>query len=1090
MRFNQYIKEKPFAKQLAYMLLPHQEALYGGRAGGGKLLWIYHKLNTPVWYTDAGVPSYQPIEGGVMAIEARLLKDIQVGDYVLDQDGKPTQVLAKSPICKEPTYKITMVDGEEIICGERHLWNVATYRDRMSYLHTHPEWRAKRRSKRPSRAVASPMRPKLSTILTKNNKERVIKRDQERNPLNIWDYTQTIDTKTLSELVVTETRKVGIPVAGAFTGGDPWPQTMLSPYYLGVWLGDGTACSGDLTQDPTVFEDGSSDATTLTGFLAQDGIRLEPTKSPKSFKVFMPDGSRPQKTLREFGLLHNKHIPEFVFTADYDSRLRVLQGIVDTDGHIDTRGSLEICFTDDILIKDVRRLLGTLGIHVNISVSEAAYTKNGVRKVTGNRYRIKCVPTIPVARFPRKLNRLQSQNRTDNRHLYRYIKSVVLLEETPDLQCIQVANPRGLFCVEDSNLVTHNSSALLSIALGYVHIPGYSCIIFRRTLTDLKQPGALLSRAHEWLKGTDARWAGDEHIYYFPTRGPDGEPAEPAKIAFGYMGESNIRNRYKSAEYQCVEKGTLVLMGDGTYSPIEQIKVGQKVATLFGPRKVTRTFGPLYKECVHFGGQIQSVDHRVLSSKGTWSGLPKLYEPTQCCVFDKSAVLGSWKVQNASTSPYIPKQRQSRLDNSFWLHHPYDLSSHSLLSITPSIRSLQATPVGIREVYDITVDEDNHFITATGIINRNCLIWDELTEFDIEDYLFMFSRLRAKACPIHKTGDDGKPAWDDKCGWCSLYRQLPLKVRSATNPGSVGHAWVKDRFRITPADPNVREWEIPNDATEVEWVGKHPDRPFLQADYRDNPFIIQEDYAKSLDNLPPLERARFKYGNWAANFDARFDRRWARYYSTLGDYFVLGRDSVGDSFHWKDLKRVFGTVDPATSLKEGLSEKAVYNRDPSRTVISIWGLTENNDLLWLDIDYFQEEAPVVVERMKRMYQKWRPVYFKMETNGPGKPIAQYASLAGIPITMNKKYRDKVSNSITAQVKMKAGKIWLPQTAPWLKDVEDEVFNWIGSPSQKDDIVDTLSDAANDVLWESGDETATYMQDGMQVATEAPIYVPL
>jgi predicted phage terminase large subunit-like protein len=768
------------------------------------------------------------------------------------------------------------------------------------------------------------------------------------------------------------------------------------------------------------------------------------------------------------------------------------------------------------------------------------------------------------------------------------------------------------------------SSALLSIALGYVHIPGYSCIIFRRTLTDLKQPGALLSRAHEWLKGTDARWAGDEHIYYFPTRGPDGEPAEPAKIAFGYMGESNIRNRYKSAEYQCVEKGTLVLMSDGTYSPIEQIKVGQKVATLFGPRKVTRTFGPLYKECVHFGGQIQSVDHRVLSSKGTWSGLPKLYEPTQCCVFDKSAVLGSWKVQNASTSPYIPKHRWGRTfslnrqlrdysrfeerygtskdaetfyggsydqhlacqqlpssyvplkqlqpsllstqlccpplpqdgaydactytqssnyqggyssyrgrydalthyeldtslfstplldgaekpshfvlhedglshspqcspDNSFWLHHPYDLGSHSLLSVVPSIRSLQATPVGIREVYDITVDEDNHFITATGIINRNCLIWDELTEFDIEDYLFMFSRLRAKACPIHKTGDDGKPAWDDKCGWCSLYRQLPLKVRSATNPGSVGHAWVKDRFRITPGDPNVREWEIPNDATEVEWVGKHPDRPFLQADYRDNPFIIQEDYAKSLDNLPPLERARFKYGNWAANFDARFDRRWARYYSTLGDYFVLGRDSVGDSFHWKDLKRVFGTVDPATSLKEGLSEKAVYNRDPSRTVISIWGLTENNDLLWLDIDYFQEEAPVVVERMKRMYQKWRPVYFKMETNGPGKPIAQYASLAGIPITMNKKYRDKVSNSITAQVKMKAGKIWLPQTAPWLKDVEDEVFNWIGSPSQKDDIVDTLSDAANDVLWESGDETATYMQDGMQVATEAPIYVPL
>jgi len=43
------------------------------------------------------------------------------------------------------------------------------------------------------------------------------------------------------------------------------------------------------------------------------------------------------------------------------------------------------------------------------------------------------------------------------------------------------------------------SDALLSAALQYVDIPGYSAIIFRRTFTDLKLPGALIDRSHSWL---------------------------------------------------------------------------------------------------------------------------------------------------------------------------------------------------------------------------------------------------------------------------------------------------------------------------------------------------------------------------------------------------------------------------------------------------------------------------------------------------------------------------------------------------------------------------------------------------------------
>ena len=52
------------------------------------------------------------------------------------------------------------------------------------------------------------------------------------------------------------------------------------------------------------------------------------------------------------------------------------------------------------------------------------------------------------------------------------------------------------------------------------------------------------------------------------------------------------------------------------------------------------------------------------------------------------------------------------------------------------------------------------------------IAFDELTDFSEEDYLFLFSRLRRSA---------------------SL-KDVPLRMRSASNPGGRGHAWVKERF--------------------------------------------------------------------------------------------------------------------------------------------------------------------------------------------------------------------------------------------------------------------------------------------------------
>jgi hypothetical protein len=87
------------------------------------------------------------------------------------------------------------------------------------------------------------------------------------------------------------------------------------------------------------------------------------------------------------------------------------------------------------------------------------------------------------------------------------------------------------------------SDALLMGALQYVDVPGYAAILFRRTYTDLSLPEALMSRAHEWLRGTDARWRETTKTWTFPSG---------ASMSFGYLENEKDKYRYQSAAFQYV----------------------------------------------------------------------------------------------------------------------------------------------------------------------------------------------------------------------------------------------------------------------------------------------------------------------------------------------------------------------------------------------------------------------------------------------------------------------------------------------------------------------------------------------------------
>lgn len=131
------------------------------------------------------------------------------------------------------------------------------------------------------------------------------------------------------------------------------------------------------------------------------------------------------------------------------------------------------------------------------------------------------------------------------------------------------------------------------------------------------------------------------------------------------------------------------------------------------------------------------------------------------------------------------------------------------------------------------------------------IAFDELTHFTWDEYSYLFSRNRPSGPGTR------------------------VYIRAATNPGGVGHGWVKDRF-ITPAPPMTPI----RDAYTVTGPDGRPihmerRRIFIPSTVFDNQALLQNDpqYLASLAMLPEAERDALLYGSWDS-FDGQVFREW------------------------------------------------------------------------------------------------------------------------------------------------------------------------------------------------------------------------
>lgn len=427
------------------MLRPQQLAVVKGMAwiemmcagrGAGKELALDTAIPTPTGWLKMG--------------------ELSVGDIVLDEQGRPTRVLAVYDNEPHQAWKLTFSDGTYLVAGGEHQWVTHTALDR----------------KRLNR-VGAPIPDDWAVGCT---------------PITTAQMVETLTYGKRGD------RNHSIPVTKPLKL--PAADLPVDPWVLGVWLGDGSSATAEMTCH-------DDDAPHYVDEMAARGIELrllrrrfadQPAgtwaigaktphrRDPASGRMISNDSVHSK--LRSLGVLANKHIPASYLRGSAQQRLDLLRGLVDTDGHVSkANGCIEFCTTKRVLADGVVELARSLG--QKPVLSEGVATLNG--RVVGPKYRVTWRPTMIVATLPRKVARHRPIGGAQSmRHQHRMLVSAEPVEVQP-MRCITVDSPNSMYLAGDGMIPTHNTRTGAHWVIERAKkFPGCRFALLGRTVADVR----------------------------------------------------------------------------------------------------------------------------------------------------------------------------------------------------------------------------------------------------------------------------------------------------------------------------------------------------------------------------------------------------------------------------------------------------------------------------------------------------------------------------------------------------------------------------------------------------------------------------
>jgi replicative DNA helicase len=460
-------------------LHPGQMVVIAARPGAGKALALDTQLPTPTGWTTMG--------------------EVQVGEYLIDADGKPTRVVAATDVMRgRPCYEVEFDDGTVIVADADHEWRTSTRAARRQHLETRTAWYWTKEARLRLRAAhqaaqAEPDRcvtaaEVLATVGSEfrnimHTAGRGVGPASERVQITVvgpvrsyaWkapayssrrallaamvqlaDRPMNTATTAVHKDVVTTAQiadtlrhptdgRLNHAVAVAKPADLPSADLPFPPYALGAWLGDGMSQSARFTSSlqPAYADCGQ----------ASSGCR--------QCRACRDNHGTAQAILRSTGVLGDKHIPGQYLRASEKQRRALLAGLLDTDGTVSPRGSVQFSVTSRRLAADVRELVLSLGYRCGWSEKRV----RGATESSSVAYTLSFTTTDDVFRLERKrtAHRERGRGKTSPRARERFITAVRPVDSVA-VRCVQVDSADHMYLAGRSMIPTHNSTLALDFA--------------------------------------------------------------------------------------------------------------------------------------------------------------------------------------------------------------------------------------------------------------------------------------------------------------------------------------------------------------------------------------------------------------------------------------------------------------------------------------------------------------------------------------------------------------------------------------------------------------------------------------------------
>jgi Rad3-related DNA helicase/serine/threonine protein kinase len=350
--------------------------------------------------------------------------DLVLGDFVFDEKGHPTRVIeAFDVMYNHPCYEVVFSDGSSIVADAEHEWVSYTCADRKQAKQV-----------------------KISTYLARDLSEQ--RRDGRA-------YTLVTTEQMAATLTISAGGRANhaIPVAGPLVLPDV--DLPIKPYFLGVWLGDGSSRNNQITTvDPELTPEIEKDGYTVRSLQSHPYLYVD-NENGKATSRWQPGMAGCLHTLN---LYRNKHIPAQYLRASERQRRDLLAGLLDTAGTVSPHGTVEFTTISPQLAQDVYELACSLGFRPSLRSGRARL--NG--KDCDPKWTLAFTTDQPVFRLQRKAlahkERLRNYNPERNR--FRYVVAVREVPSRP-VRCIQVEAASHLYLAGRAMVPTHNSLAYL-----------------------------------------------------------------------------------------------------------------------------------------------------------------------------------------------------------------------------------------------------------------------------------------------------------------------------------------------------------------------------------------------------------------------------------------------------------------------------------------------------------------------------------------------------------------------------------------------------------------------------------------------------